>query len=79
MSHSINKSTTSADNAEHALHTQADNIAPLTEQEAQVMGRQVVKSTDKHQLQETIYGDVDSSYENEDQVNAHQAGPDEHL
>lgn len=60
------------------LHTEADDIPPLSPKEAESMGRQ----TETHTLGEKIsdqvvYGDVDEGFENEDQADEHHADADD--
>ena len=53
---------------------------PLTPEEAEVMGRQTERQTRGERLRDqTVYGDVGGTVENEDQTDAHHAEPDEHL
>ena len=62
------------------LHTEADDIPPLSPKEAESMGRQTETHTLGERISdEVVYGDVDDSVENEDQADAHHADPDEHL
>jgi hypothetical protein len=67
------------DDRERQLRTEADDLPPLTPQEAQVMGRQTETKTRGERVQDqVVYGDIES-VENEDQADAHHAEPDEHL
>ena len=60
------------------LHTEADNIPPLTPQEAESMGRQVETHTRGEKIEDqVVYGDVDEGFENEDQADAHHADADD--
>ncbi len=62
------------------LHTEADNEKPLDSEEAAVMGAQAVRRLRGiPKDRETVYGDVDEGYDNEDQADANQAGPGEHV
>lgn len=62
------------------LHTEADDIPPLSSTEAESMGRQTETATrDEPVSRQTVYGDVEDSVENEDQADAHHAEPDQHL
>ncbi|HTX03385.1 MAG TPA: hypothetical protein VMD07_06875 [Candidatus Acidoferrales bacterium] len=62
------------------LRTEADDEAPLSSDEAAVMGAQAVRRLrDIPKERETVYGDVDEGYDNEDQADANQAGPGEHV
>ena len=62
------------------LHTEADDIPPLSPKEAESMGRQTETYTrDEPVSEQVVYGDVEDSPENEDQTDAHHAGPDEHV
>jgi hypothetical protein len=61
------------------LRTEADDLPPLSPEEAEVMGRQTETRTRGERIRdEVVYGDVES-VENEDQADAHHAEPDEHL
>ncbi len=62
------------------LHTEADNEAPLTNREAEAMGRQTETHTLNQKISDqVVYGDVDDSVENEDMADMHHAESDEHL
>ena len=62
------------------LHTEADDEAPLSSDEAAVMGAQAVRRLrDIPKERQTVYGDVDEGFDNEDQADAHHAEPGEHL
>lgn len=62
------------------LHTQTDDEDPLTSDEAAVMGAQAVRRLrDIPKERQTVYGEVDEGYDNEDQADANQAGPGEHV
>jgi len=62
------------------LHTQSDDDEPLTSDEAAVMGTQAVRRLrDIPKERQTVYGEVDEGYDNEDQADANQAGPGEHV
>lgn len=62
------------------LRTEADDLPPLDADEAAVMGNQAV-----HRLreiapgQQTVYGEVDEGFDNEDQADAHHAERGQHL
>jgi hypothetical protein len=61
--------------------TKADEeaLTPLDEREAAAMGSQRARPLrDFKPGEQTVYGEVDGP-ENEDQYDAHHAGPDEHL
>lgn len=61
------------------LQTEADDLPPLSNREAQAMGRQTETRTRGERISdEVVYGDVES-VENEDQADAHHADPGEHL
>lgn len=61
------------------LHTEADDIPPLSPREAESMGRQTETRTLGEKISDqVVYGDVEG-VENEDQADAHHAEPDEHL
>lgn len=53
------------------LRTQADNEEPLSRAEADAAGITLTP--------ETIYGESDEDQNREDQLDAHRAGPDEHV
>jgi hypothetical protein len=53
------------------LHTQADNEPPLSRPEADVAGISLTP--------EVVYADSDEDPNRDDERDAHQAGPDEHL
>ena len=62
------------------LHTEADDIPPLSKREAEAMGRQTATYTRGEKItDQVVYGDVDDSVENEDQTDAHHAESDEHV
>jgi hypothetical protein len=62
------------------LHTEADDEEPLTSEEAEVMGSQTARRLRDIPIErQTVYGDVDEGYDNEDQADANQAGPGEHV
>jgi len=62
------------------LHTEADNLEPLSRREAGVAGEQTErKLRGIPESAQTVYGDVDEGYDNEDQADAHHAEPGEHL
>lgn len=62
------------------LHTEADDMAPLTPREAESMGRQVTTGTVGEKVtDQVVYGDVENSVENQDQYDAHHAESDEHV
>jgi len=62
------------------LHTEADDEEPLSSDEAAVMGAQAVRRLrDIPKERETVYGEVDAGYDNEDQADANSAGPGEHV
>ena len=62
------------------LHTEADDLDPLTPTEAAAMGEQAVRRLrDIAKDQQTVYGEVDEGYDNEDQADAHHAERGEHL
>jgi hypothetical protein len=62
------------------LHTEADDLQPLSPEEAEAMGRQTEGSGGVFDpKRETVYADIESSPENEDQADAHHADPDEHV
>ena len=62
------------------LHTEADDEAPLTPREAEAMGEQAVRRLrDIPAERQTVYGEVDEGYDNEDQADAHHADPGEHV
>lgn len=62
------------------LHTEADDLPPLSKREAEAMGRQTETRTRGERISDqVVYGDVGGSVENEDQADAHHAGPGEHL
>lgn len=62
------------------LHTEADDEAPLSSNEAAYMGSQAARRLrDIPKERETVYGDVDEGFDNEDQADANQAGPGEHV
>jgi hypothetical protein len=68
------------DNPGHPLHTEADDEEPLTSEEAEVMGSQTVRHLrDIPAERQTVYGDVDEGYDNEDQADAHHAEQGEHV
>ena len=59
--------------------TMSTDEGPLTPEEAEVMGRQTERKTRGERVSEqTVYGDTES-VENEDQTDAHEAEPDEHV
>lgn len=67
-------------NNPHELHTEADDIAPLTRREAESMGRQTETETiGQPKARQVVYGDVEDSVETEDQKDAHHAESDEHV
>ena len=62
------------------LHTEADDEEPLTSREAEVMGAQAVRRLrDIPKERQTVYGEVDEGFDNEDQADAHHADPGEHV
>lgn len=62
------------------LHTEADDETPLTSREAEAMGEQAVRRLrDIPAERQTVYGDVDEGFDNEDQADAHHADPGEHV
>lgn len=62
------------------LHTEADDIPPLSSREAESMGRQTETHTRNEKIaDQVVYGDVDDSVENEDMADMHHAASDEHL
>ncbi len=62
------------------LHTEADDLQPLTSNEAVYMGNQVDKKIPGVPASAMlVYGDVDEGSENEDQYDAHHAEQDEHF
>jgi hypothetical protein len=62
------------------LHTQADDIAPLSSEEALSMGRQTETKTLGERIRnQVVYGEIENSPETEDQSDAHHAEADEHL
>jgi hypothetical protein len=62
------------------LHTQADDIPPLSADEALSMGRQTETRTRNELIRnQVVYGDIEGTPENEDQNDAHHAESDEHL
>jgi len=68
------------DDRPEELHTEADDLPPLDPSEAAVMGNQAVRRLrDIAPGQQTVYGEVDEGFENEDQIDAHHAEPGEHL
>jgi hypothetical protein len=67
------------DERERPLQTEADDLPPLTQREAESMGRQTEsRARGQRIIDQVVYGDVES-VENEDQADAHHAEPDEHL
>ena len=53
---------------------------PLSVREAAAMGNQAVREIrGVPESTQVIYGETDGGYDNEDQVDAHHAEPDEHL
>lgn len=68
------------DNRPSELHTEADHEEPLTPDEAAAMGEQAVRRLrDIPKERQTVYGEVDLGFDNEDQADAHHAEPGEHL
>lgn len=62
------------------LHTEVDDDDPLEFDQARAMGEQAVRRLrDIAKQQQTVYGEVDEGFENEDQQDAHHADPGEHL
>ncbi|MBV8425075.1 MAG: hypothetical protein JO349_07780 [Candidatus Eremiobacteraeota bacterium] len=62
------------------LHTEADDEKPLTSREAEVMGEQAVRRLrDIPKERQTVFGEVDEGFDNEDQADAHHADPGEHV
>jgi hypothetical protein len=62
------------------LQTEFDDEDPLTAEEARAMGEQAVRRLrDIPKERQTVYGEVDEGFDNEDQADAHRAGPGEHL
>ena len=62
------------------LHTEADDVPPLEADEAAAMGEQAVRQLRNiPESRQTVYGEVDEGYDNEDQVDAHHAEKGEHL
>ena len=62
------------------LQTEADDEEPLSLEEARAMGEQAVRRLRGiAQSQQTVYGEVDEGFDNEDQADAHHAEPGEHL
>jgi hypothetical protein len=68
------------DNPGRPLHTEADDQEPLLSEEAAVMGGQAARRLRDIPIErQTVYGDVDEGYDNEDQADAHHAEPGEHV
>jgi hypothetical protein len=62
------------------LHTEADDEEPLGPREAGAAGEQTERPLRGVPLNvQTVYGDVDEGFDNEDQADAHHAEPGEHL
>ena len=62
------------------LRTEADDEAPLSSREAEAMGEQTTRRLRGIPPErQTMYGDVDEGYDNEDQADAHHADPGEHV
>ena len=62
------------------LRTEADDEEPLTSDQAGAMGEQAVRRLrDIPKERQTVYGDVDEGFDNEDQADAHHADPGEHV
>ncbi len=60
------------------LHTEADDIPPLSPREAESMGRQTETHTRGEEIEDqVVYGDVDEGFENEDQADEHHADADD--
>jgi hypothetical protein len=66
--------------APRELHTEADELSPLSPTEAKYMGNQVDKKIPGVPASAMlVYGEVDEGFENEDQYDAHHAEPGEHV
>jgi hypothetical protein len=62
------------------LQTEADDLPPLDLGEARAMGEQAVRRLRGiPESQQTVYGEVDEGFDNEDQADAHHADPGEHV
>ena len=62
------------------LHTEADDEEPLTQREAGAAGEQTArKLRGVPENVQTVYGEVDEGFDNEDQADAHHAEPGEHV
>lgn len=61
------------------LHTEADNVPPLSAREAMAMGWQTPRMVFGRRIPgEIVYGETDG-FENEDQYDAHHADRDQHF
>lgn len=62
------------------LHTEADDLDPLSPAQAAHAGAQTERRLRGiPESEQTVYGDVDEGFDNEDQADAHHADPGEHL
>ncbi|MBV8602797.1 MAG: hypothetical protein JO359_14635 [Candidatus Eremiobacteraeota bacterium] len=62
------------------LHTEADDLEPLRPEESGAMGGQTARHLRGiEESRETVYGEVDEGFDNEDQADAHHAERGEHL